>query len=69
MGKFCRTHVRLRTDQELKDRFKQIKLRAAKGEKLGPGIRAEIENITREFANRKIAEGADPGMNWLPKEA
>lgn len=68
MTLFCRAHVKDRTDEELKARFKALKLRTARGEKLGPGLGREFENITKEWAERRLKENADPGMDFLEED-
>jgi len=65
VSKYCQTHVKERTDEELKARFRDIKGRAARGEKVGPGLARELRNITSEWAERVIVRHGDVGMESL----
>jgi len=60
MSKFCKTHCKERTDNELKLRFAEIKNRARAGQTLGPGIQREMKNIQEEWGRRNL--GGDEEM-------
>lgn len=63
MGKFCSKHVGDRTDDELRQRYRQI----CGGVNSGPGLRAELVRIDLEATRRGISLNSDTGALGLLK--
>jgi len=58
MSAFCKTHVKERTNEELKERIEELQFRNEMGPTLGPGLVQEVINVYEEILNRSRNKNA-----------